>query len=170
MFFKVFQIFGTQNFDIFCFSIFSLMNALVNIYIDWDNYSFYVPKTESVFAMYFKFHQSKSSIYFCRFTSLPFNGICTICYILFLFISIVNESSFEDWRSSMDKFFEGNFNETWNTTLNQFDALVGNISLYISCFEFNKFMAMPNEYEMEKLGIQLVDRKQLWAGIGIRKK
>ena len=65
----------------------------------------------------------------------------------------------------MDKFFEGNFNETWNTTLNQFDALVGNISLYISCFEFNKFMAMPNEYEMEKLGIQLVDRKQLWAGI-----
>ena len=69
----------------------------------------------------------------------------------------------------MDKFFEGNFNETWNTTLNQFDALVGNISLYISCFEFNKFMAMPNEYEMEKLGIQLVDRKQLWAGIGIRK-
>ena len=24
---------------------------------------------------------------------------------------------------------------------------------------------MPNEYEMEKLGIQLVDRKQLWAGI-----
>ena len=82
---------------------------------------------------------------------------------------IVNESSFEDWRSSMDKFFEGNFNETWNTTLNQFDALVGNISLYISCFEFNKFMAMPDEYEMEKLGIQLVDRKQLWAGIGIRK-
>ena len=69
----------------------------------------------------------------------------------------------------MDKFFEGNFNETWNTTLNQFDALVGNISLYISCFEFNKFMAMPNEYEMEKLGIQLVDRKQLWAGIGITK-
>ena len=96
--------------------------------------------------------------------------VYTICYILFLFISIVNESSFEDWRSSMDKFFEGNFNETWNTTLNQFDALVGNISLYISCFEFNKFMAMPNEYEMEKLGIQLVDRKQLWAGIGIRKK
>ena len=95
--------------------------------------------------------------------------VYTICYILFLFISIVNESSFEDWRSSMDKFFEGNFNETWNTTLNQFDALVGNISLYISCFEFNKFMAMPNEYEMEKLGIQLVDRKQLWAGIGIRK-
>ena len=114
------------------------------------------------------FHQSQTSLYFCRFTSLPFNGICTIYYIL-VYSSIVNESSFEDWRSSMDKFFEGNFNETWNTTLNQFDALVGNISLYISCFEFNKFMAMPNEYEMEKLGIQLVDRKQLWAGIGIRK-
>ena len=138
MFFKVFQIFGTQNPTLLLSSYFINRKPL---YISVD----LLPCLLMVYVL------------------------SPIDYILVYSSIIVNESSFEDWRSSMDKFFEGNFNETWNTTLNQFDALVGNISLYISCFEFNKFMAMPDEYEMEKLGIQLVDRKQLWAGIGITK-
>ena len=138
MFFKVFQIFGTQNPTLLLSSYFINRKPL---YISVD----LLPCLLMVYVL------------------------SPIDYILVYSSIIVNESSFEDWRSSMDKFFEGNFNETWNTTLNQFDALVGNISLYISCFEFNKFMAMPDEYEMEKLGIQLVDRKQLWAGIGNRK-
>ena len=78
---------------------------------------------------------------------------------------MLNESDIESLQSSIQSFFEGNYNETWNATLNQFDALVANLSLYISCFEFNKFWGMPNELELEKLGIQLVERKQLWAAL-----
>ena len=79
---------------------------------------------------------------------------------------VTNVSSIEDMKSSVQNLFEeGKFNETWNTTLNQFDAFVANLSLYLSCFEFNKFVGMASEYELEELGIQLVDRKQLWAGI-----
>jgi hypothetical protein len=42
---------------------------------------------------------------------------------------------------------------------------MSNMSLYISCFEFNKFVGLPNEYKLEELGIQLVERKQLWAAL-----
>ena len=49
--------------------------------------------------------------------------------------------------------------------MNQLDTFVANLSLYISCFEFNKFVGVDSEFEMEQLGIQLVDRKQLWAAL-----
>ena len=52
----------------------------------------------------------------------------------------------------ISRYFLGNFNETWNSTLNQFDGFVANLSLYLSCFEFNKFVGMPNEYKLEELG------------------
>ena len=74
-------------------------------------------------------------------------------------------SDVEEVRSKVENFFDGNFNQTWNTTMNQLDTFVANLSLYISCFEFNKFVGVDSEFEMEQLGIQLVDRKQLWAAL-----
>ena len=43
-------------------------------------------------------------------------------------------------KSSVESLFDGNYNETWNATLNQFDAFVSNLSFYLSCFESNKFV------------------------------
>ena len=40
----------------------------------------------------------------------------------------------------MESLFDGNYNETWNATLNQFDAFVANLSFYLSCFESDKFV------------------------------
>ena len=81
--------------------------------------------------------------------------------------SMLNESQrdIESLKSLGTSFFEGNYNETWNATLNQFDAFVANLSLYISCFEFNKFVGIHDEFELEKLGMDLVERRQLWAAV-----
>ena len=40
----------------------------------------------------------------------------------------------------VESLFDGNYNETWNATLNQFDAFVANLSFYLSCFESDKFV------------------------------
>lgn len=68
-------------------------------------------------------------------------------------------------KASIEAMFEGDYNSTWNSTLNKFDDLAANLSLYLSCFEFNKFIGMQNELKLEELGIDLVASKQLWAGL-----
>ena len=51
-----------------------------------------------------------------------------------------SQSDIESLKSSVESLFDGNYNETWNATLNQFDAFVANLSFYLSCFESDKFV------------------------------
>ena len=51
-----------------------------------------------------------------------------------------SQSDIGSLKSSVESLFDGNYNETWNATLNQFDAFVSNLSFYLSCFESDKFV------------------------------
>jgi hypothetical protein len=63
-------------------------------------------------------------------------------YYCILGEAFLNESRSDigSLKSSMESLFDGNYNETWNATLNQFDAFVANLSFYLSCFESDKFV------------------------------
>ncbi len=76
-----------------------------------------------------------------------------------------NMSSPEAMKASIAELFDSNMNETWNATLNRFDELMTNLSLYTSCFEFNKFVGVSSEQKLEKVGMGLVEQNLLWAGL-----
>ena len=39
------------------------------------------------------------------------------------------------------------------------------VSTYLSCFDFNKFVGMPDEHALEVEGIKLISENKLWAGL-----
>ena len=39
------------------------------------------------------------------------------------------------------------------------------ISTYLGCFDFNKFVGMPDEHALEVEGIKLISENKLWAGL-----
>ena len=63
------------------------------------------------------------------------------------------------------EYFAGNYSDTWNETLTNVDSFVAKISLYLSCFDFNKFVPMPTEHALEVEGIRLIKENKLWAGL-----
>ena len=45
------------------------------------------------------------------------------------------------------------------------DNVLANISLYLSCFDFDKFVGVRTERELEVEGMRLIEENKLWAGI-----
>ena len=45
------------------------------------------------------------------------------------------------------------------------DKVLANISLYLSCFDFDKFVGVRTERELEVEGMRLIEENKLWAGI-----
>ncbi len=71
----------------------------------------------------------------------------------------------EELKTRLNEYFDGDFNATWAEALDNFDNVMKIISTYLSCFDFNKFVAMPNEYLLEVEGINLISENKLWAGL-----
>ena len=45
------------------------------------------------------------------------------------------------------------------------DSALNNISLYLSCFDFDKFVGMRSELDLEVEGMRLIEENKLWAGL-----
>ncbi len=68
-------------------------------------------------------------------------------------------------REDLKLYFAGNFSSTWEKTLRNVDSFMEKVSLYLSCFDFNKFAPMPTERALEVEGIRLIKENKLWAGL-----
>ena len=47
------------------------------------------------------------------------------------------------------EYFSGNYTERWEEAFDTVDNALNNISLYLSCFDFDKFVGMRSERELE---------------------
>ena len=45
------------------------------------------------------------------------------------------------------------------------DNAISNISLYLSCFDFDKFVGVRSEKNLEVEGMRLIEENKLWAGL-----
>ncbi|XP_023347550.1 ATP-binding cassette sub-family A member 1 [Eurytemora carolleeae] len=70
-----------------------------------------------------------------------------------------------DINNTLEKYFNGNFSDTWNSTLIKLDEFIKNVSNYLECFETEKFEAVSSEHALEKRGLELIATNQLWAGL-----
>ena len=71
----------------------------------------------------------------------------------------------DELRRRLNEYFAGNFSEKWEETLDQVDHFMNLTAVYLSCFDFNKFVAMPDEHQLEVDGIRLISENKLWAGL-----
>ena len=68
-------------------------------------------------------------------------------------------------REQLREYFSGNFSAEWADTIETVDNVMKNISVYLSCFDFDKFVGVPTEYELELEGLRLINENKLWGGI-----
>ena len=52
-------------------------------------------------------------------------------------------------RNFSQEYFSGNYTERWEEAFDTVDNALNNISLYLSCFDFDKFVGMRSERELE---------------------
>lgn len=71
----------------------------------------------------------------------------------------------EEVIKTFKEYFNGNFSTQWRETFVTLDNVVRNISTYITCFDFNKFVPMPDERALEVEGVRLITENKLWAGL-----
>lgn len=71
----------------------------------------------------------------------------------------------EELKLTLQEYFSGNYSERWEETFDTIDRVAKNVSTYLSCFDFNKFVGFNSEHELEKEGINLIGDNKLWAGI-----
>jgi len=45
------------------------------------------------------------------------------------------------------------------------DSFVDTFSVYLSCFDFDKFVGMPSEHSLEVEAMRLIKENKLWAGL-----
>ena len=50
------------------------------------------------------------------------------------------------------EYFAGNFSDEWLETFDSVDMVARNLSTYLGCFEFNKFVGVSSENELEAEG------------------
>ena len=47
------------------------------------------------------------------------------------------------------EYFSGNYSQRWEEAFDTVDQALTNISLYLSCFDFDKFVGMRSEMDLE---------------------
>jgi len=76
-----------------------------------------------------------------------------------------NQFNVTETRERLSVYFEGNFSDIWERSLDNLDKITQNASQYLDCFEMNKFEAVDNEKNLGKRGLELIGTNQLWAGL-----
>lgn len=71
----------------------------------------------------------------------------------------------DEFKAQLREYFAGNFSERWEETFDTIDTFMKNVSVYLSCFDFNKFVPTPTEHDLEVEGIKLISENKLWAGL-----
>nr|XP_040569768.1 phospholipid-transporting ATPase ABCA1-like [Lepeophtheirus salmonis] len=75
---------------------------------------------------------------------------------------VVNAS---DVRQQVNEYFQSDISKAWAKSFDGLDELLENLSVYLSCFETDKFVGVSSEYELEKMGLNLIGNNNLWAGL-----
>ena len=69
------------------------------------------------------------------------------------------------YLTSTQEYFAGNYTERWEEAFDTVDNALANISLYLSCFDFDKFVGVRSEKNLEVEGMRLIEENKLWAGL-----
>ncbi len=77
-------------------------------------------------------------------------------------VQLMNET---ELKASLQDYFVGNYSELWEENFDKIDNVLTNISMYLSCFDFNKFVPVRSEEELEVKGMKLIEENKLWAGL-----
>ena len=49
--------------------------------------------------------------------------------------------------------------------MDSLDSFTKNVTKYLSCIELDKFEAVPDEEELVRRGMKLIESNKLWAGL-----